>query len=146
MTLDLPHVTLYLALWGAIGPLAGILVGHYLTRSWQQQQWKMDRRKEEFRELLTSLSESIAAEMRIDRHKEVPTSKNMKVLEELQSQCFRVIHDRIFIAADVARLNISERWIDAFAKHKEASGSIGAFVEVYVDITQDIVKVATTQS
>jgi len=47
-----------LIVWGAIGPFVGILVGHVLTRSWQQKQWMLDRRKEEWRELLTTLARS----------------------------------------------------------------------------------------
>jgi hypothetical protein len=45
-----------LIVWGAIGPLVGIFVGHVLIRSWQQKQWMLDRRKEEWRELLTTLT------------------------------------------------------------------------------------------
>jgi hypothetical protein len=33
MHLEMSRVTLYLALWGAIGPLVGIIAGHYLMRS-----------------------------------------------------------------------------------------------------------------
>jgi hypothetical protein len=50
--------TLALVLWGVIAPLVGILVGHYLSRSWQRKQWIQDRRKEEWRELLTILTRS----------------------------------------------------------------------------------------
>lgn len=28
-----PHLTLFFAIWAAVGPLAGILIGHFLTRN-----------------------------------------------------------------------------------------------------------------
>jgi hypothetical protein len=49
-------VTVFLTIWAALGPLAGILVGHYLTRSWQRRQWIADNQKEEYRKLLSGLN------------------------------------------------------------------------------------------
>ena len=49
--------TLSLAVWAAIGPLAGILIGHYLTRSWQREQRIADDRKAEYRRLLAALNQ-----------------------------------------------------------------------------------------
>src|SRR4249920_2709756 len=48
-------LTLFFTIWAAAGPLVGILIGHYLTRSWQRTQWIADNQKEEYRRLLTAL-------------------------------------------------------------------------------------------
>jgi hypothetical protein len=49
-------VTVFLTIWAAVGPLLGIVVGHYLTRSWQRRQWLADNRKDEYRKLLAGLN------------------------------------------------------------------------------------------
>ena len=53
MSLDQGSVTLIAAGFG----VSGVLLGHYLTRSWQREQWRLDRRREEYRELITALSD-----------------------------------------------------------------------------------------
>jgi len=49
-------VTIFLTLWAAVGPLVGILIGHYLVRSWQKRQWLADNQKEEYRKVLAGLN------------------------------------------------------------------------------------------
>jgi len=49
-------VTVFLTVWAAVGPLLGIVVGHYLTSSWQRRQWLADNRKDEYRKLLAGLN------------------------------------------------------------------------------------------
>jgi hypothetical protein len=41
--------------------IIGLLLGHFLTRSWQLQQWKLENRKAEYRELLSKLSAGLTA-------------------------------------------------------------------------------------
>lgn len=48
--------TLTLTIWAALGPLVGILIGHYLVRSWQRRQWIADNQKEEYRKVLAGLN------------------------------------------------------------------------------------------
>lgn len=43
-----PGLSHALIVSSAIGPLAGILLRHVLTRSWQQKRWMLDRRNEEW--------------------------------------------------------------------------------------------------
>jgi hypothetical protein len=49
-------VTVFLTMWASVGPIVGILAGHYLTRSWQRRQWLADNRKDEYRKLLAGLN------------------------------------------------------------------------------------------
>jgi hypothetical protein len=49
-------VTLVLTIWASVGPLVGILIGHYLGKSWQRRQWIADNQKEEYRRLLRALN------------------------------------------------------------------------------------------
>jgi hypothetical protein len=50
-------VTVFIAIWAVVWPLVGILLGHYLTRSWQRRQWIADNQKEEYRRLLVALND-----------------------------------------------------------------------------------------
>jgi hypothetical protein len=43
----------------AIGPLAGVVIGAWLSRSWQKKQWALDSKKTEYRELISTLSQSV---------------------------------------------------------------------------------------
>jgi hypothetical protein len=48
-------VTLALTIWAAIGPMAGLLTGHLLSRSSQRKHWIADCKKQEYGELLRAL-------------------------------------------------------------------------------------------
>jgi hypothetical protein len=63
--MDQQTVTLIVAGLGIGGTLGGIVVGHVLTRSWQEEQWLLNNRKEEFRELMTALARSFSTIERI---------------------------------------------------------------------------------
>jgi hypothetical protein len=133
-------LTIGLGIWAAIGPLAGILVGHFLSRSWQQEQWLMDRRKEEWRELLTALAESLRVSLKIYPAR-APSGQEERDIVEAQSNSFRVIRDRIFIALDVQRLNIENRWSAAIQHHSQTMDAkkLGA---AYKDLRAEIVATA----
>jgi hypothetical protein len=53
--MDTQIATLIVAGLGIAGTLGGILVGHLLTRSWQQRQWLLDNRRQEYREVLNAV-------------------------------------------------------------------------------------------
>jgi len=47
------------AVWASVGPLVGVLVGALLARSWDRRKWINENRKQEYRELLTTLTSVI---------------------------------------------------------------------------------------
>jgi hypothetical protein len=132
-----------LVIWGAIGPLAGIVVGHFLTRSWQLRQWILDRRNEEWRELLTALATSLRESLKIYPAHAL-TSEEQREITEAHADCFRVIRDRLFIAKDVKALQLENRWSEAVRHHSQTldARKLG---KVYDDIRLEILKVATTR-
>jgi hypothetical protein len=127
--------------WSAIGPLVGILVGHVLTRSWQQKQWILDRRNEEWRELLTALSDSLRVSLKIFPARALDPEEQREIVSA-QAECFRVIRDRIFIAADVKALDFENRWSAAVQHHSQTldAPKLGKAYDV---IRLEIVKLAT---
>ena len=48
--------TIILGIWGALAPLIGIFIGHWLTKRWQREQWIADNQKEEYRRVLAGLN------------------------------------------------------------------------------------------
>jgi len=47
--------TVLIAIWAAIGPLVGIVIGHLLVRSWERRRWLADNTKEEYRRVLSAV-------------------------------------------------------------------------------------------
>jgi hypothetical protein len=131
-----------LIVWGAIGPLVGILVGHVLTRSWQQKQWMLDRRKEEWRELLTTLTASFVTICKLTGPMRALDGNDMRELDEAQTVAQTTIRDRIFIAKEVKELKICETWMAA-ARAFEKDMIYMPFAEQYAVINAKIVDAAT---
>lgn len=109
-------VTLIVAALGICGTLGGIVVGHLLTRSWQQKQWMLDRRREEFRELLSVLVESFA-KYGDPQYLFGPSSREAMIEQsQASARCYCVLTDRIFIAEDVKKMDLLKQWSDAIAE------------------------------
>lgn len=134
--------TFALVLWGVIAPLVGILVGHYLSRSWQQMQWMQDRRKEEWRELLSVLTHSFVTISKYSGPMMVLDGDDMRVVEEAQTVAQTTIRDRIFIAKEVKELGIYEAWVKAERTFEKDRVYIG-FAEQYAVLNAKIVDAAT---
>jgi len=134
--------TIALGIWGAIGPLLGILLGQFLTRSWQQQQWLLDQRKEEWRELLTTLTASFATICKLTGPMMVLGPDDMRELDEAQTVAQTTIRDRIFIAKEVKELEIYKLWSTA-ARQFERDMTYIPFAEQYALINAKIVGAAT---
>jgi hypothetical protein len=137
-------LTIALGVWAAVGPLIGIYLGHFLSRSWQQKQWLLDRRKEEWRELLTALAESLRVSLKFYPARAL-SGEEERVIVEAQSQSFRTIRDRIYIAADVKELNIENRWSAAVQHHSQTMDAkkLGA---TYDALRNEIIAIATKSS
>jgi hypothetical protein len=56
--------TLIVSSVGIGGALVGIVIGHFPTRSSQHEQWRRDNRKQEYRELLSCLSDTYLHKVR----------------------------------------------------------------------------------
>jgi hypothetical protein len=130
-----------LGIWAAVGPLAGVALGHFLTRSWQHKQWLLDQRKEEWRELLTALAESLRASLKIYPARSLSGDEEREIVNA-QADSFRVIRDRIYIAIDVKELDLENRWSAAVQHHSQTLDA-RALGRAYDAIRLEIVKRAT---
>jgi len=99
--------------------LFGVLIGVWLTRSWQRKQWVLESKKAEYRELISILSESYHC---IVKNWPIPLAPFGEVIgsisdapqrkEVLEAGVAgqRVIEDRIFIERQMRVENIREQW------------------------------------
>jgi hypothetical protein len=131
--------------WGVIGPLVGVVIGAWLSRSWQRKQWVLDSKKAEYRELLSTLSQSIHSIM---SNWEFP-AEVVKVDEQIKEQRQRhdayfagekVLKDRIFIDKKVHDAGIFQRWEKLEIGPGEAI--LKKFWAAWTDIHDTLVKMA----
>src|ERR1700733_1978487 len=105
--------TLIVSAVGISGALAGIVIGHFLTRSSQHKQWLRDNRKEEFRELISAMSTSMVELTLYLSSQKIPPLEPMTAYLDSEKQVLRIIGDRIFISHDIMKLNVFERYTNA---------------------------------
>lgn len=101
----------------------------------------LDRHNEEWRELLTALSDSLRASLKIYPMRALDPDEQREIVNA-NAECFRVIRDRIFIAGDVKALDIENRWSAAVQHHSQTldAPKLG---RAYDTIRLEIVKLAT---
>jgi hypothetical protein len=110
----------------ALIALAGVALGSVLTfitnyilqrsnRSWQREQWLLDKRTEEYRELLSTLAANVErmARYSIDFGMSFPDKKEEQkrvVFDRAASIGKAVIQDRLFVAHLMREHEILDRW------------------------------------
>jgi hypothetical protein len=105
-------LTLALLLWGVIAPLVGILVGHYLSRSGQREQWFRDKRYEDYQAVLSAIVAAYTAIVRVDMASltSLIAPEMFQEVEVIKADSFRVLRDRIFIAKELNYGGILVEW------------------------------------
>jgi hypothetical protein len=137
-------VTLVVAVAGIFGTLGSGIVAQRMARKSARQQWLIDSRKEEFRELITTLTQSfltISARLRPMVPIDGPEQRE---LETARWNSFRVIHDRLYIKADVKRLDILGLWTPALLLH-ERHLNVEEFANRFEKMSNSIVEAAVKE-
>jgi len=112
-------VTVFLTIWAPVGPLIGIMLGAYLSRSQQRRQWVADNEVKEWRELLTTLTTSFTAIIQTDEKlPKAPGEEIERLKRWLQARTLagEVLTNRIFIAHAVSSFEIFDKWKTALAR------------------------------
>ena len=138
-------VTVVVAGLGIVGTLFGSVVGHFLSRSSQREQWMRDRMHEEFQELLRALAASMHAEVEAMYQSEL-TPEERKGKTRKTADFFQIVQTRIFTFTDVKRLDLKREWLVAVNAHLTSSPhDLETFEKTYQELTQKLVDAATTQ-
>lgn len=129
---------------GISGTLAGIVIGHLLGRSWDRKKWLLDRRHEEFKELMTAIAAAFTTCGDPRHHLLQPTVEGNIEMNRASWNCLVTIQNRIYIAKYIKHLKLDHLWIDAFdalVKKKDLE-KYGSMVRKMMDA---IVKIAEEQ-
>lgn len=129
--------------WILVGLLIGVFVGAWLARSWDRKKWMNDNRKQEYRELLTALTNGATAVIERYSPKISPLTKDeMEAATNRYMDAMKTIKDRIFIAEDMDRMAIFDRWAKAVKTAQDAR-DIKKFESIFETIRKEIVSAAT---
>jgi hypothetical protein len=129
--------------WAVVGPLVGVLVGAWLSRSWDKQKWMNDNRKEECRELLTAVTDAATAVLDRDVGTDgVSLAAKMDRANKAYLTSLKVFQDRIFIADDIERTQLFDIWPIAVNRYNSTRNRHD-FDNSFEHIKKKIVQIAT---
>lgn len=129
-------------IWGYIGPLVGLYAGNYLTKSSQRKQWLLDRRREEFREVVSAMTH---ATVELQAYMASKTSSTPQPFTEWLGafkDAGKILADRIFIANDLNEADIPTRYMDAAAKLMESGDPESEETHSIEAIIREVVEMA----
>ena len=132
-------------LWPLITLLIGVFAGGYITNRNQRKFWVLDNKRAEYRKLLTTLSECASQVVRVyGRMQQVEMAKSdHALLAKAATKSANVIYNRLFIAREVQRLNVMERWqntVDALRNGRNVQGFTNGLDSLMNDIRQAALK------
>ncbi len=137
----LESAAVFHSIWVEVGPLVGVvlgvLLGAYLTMRAQRQHWILDSKKEEYRELLSTLSQSMNAILDLHTPMIAHGPEEQRAEHDSQLKALAVIGDRLFISDEVKKIDVLNRWCKA-VREIETGGHSGAFARTVKGILADI--------
>lgn len=132
-------------IWAVVGPLVGVMLGTYLTLRIQKQRWVLDNKKEEYRELLSALTESFHTILGLAPMSARSTEEQRESLQA-HWKAMTVINDRIFITDEIRKLDVMNRWKTAFHEFEtgwpERPDYANTFAKAFGKLASDILKAA----
>jgi hypothetical protein len=116
-------LTIILGIWGALAPLTGIFIGHWLTKCWQREQWIADNQKEEYRRVLAGLNRlnMVLAQQHLDRN--VDEQEIKQATEEITI----ALNTSLFITDFLEESKVADDVLKALRKR----GQGGSFEDYY---------------
>jgi hypothetical protein len=127
-----------LTVWAAVGPLVGVLLGGYLAMRVQKRHWVLDNQKEEYRELLSTLTESFNVILDFHTPMVAHGSEEQRAAHAAHLRALAVIGDRLFISEEVKKIDLLNRW-RAAVHEIETGGHSPAFARSVGEVLTEIV-------
>jgi adenosyl cobinamide kinase/adenosyl cobinamide phosphate guanylyltransferase len=126
--------------WASVGPLVGVIIGAMLTRAWDRRKWINENRKQEYRELLMTLTSACTA--LIDNAQTLVQSSAEQIsARDAYFNSLQVLQDRIFIANEIGKMNLFDRW-GAAMKDLQETKDFRKFEDSFEVMKNEIVKEA----
>lgn len=94
----------------SVGSFVGGLITQLFSSRQQHQEWLKDNKKEEWRELISTLSQSFQYLKNNTGYGVVKNPEQQKGAVEADAEARRAIESRIFVAQQIQRENLLERW------------------------------------
>jgi hypothetical protein len=140
-------VTLIVAGLGIAGTLTSGPITQYFARHSQRDQWELDKRSEEFRELLDALTVAYLDACEIRRLARIGIARDVEDDGEIEPTviemtAYRLLRNRIFTAIDLEAEDVAGRWDTALINFKR-SGQIETFAARFSSISATIVWLST---
>src|SRR5664279_1675153 len=100
-----------LGVWSVAGPLVGTAFGAYLSRASVRKHWLEDNKKQEYRELLSTLLRAYnAAQLTYSNGASHWDRSLLQSYTDAIYEAGIVLEDWIFIGKEVAQLDLKQRW------------------------------------
>lgn len=96
------------SLWSAVGPLFGVYIGAQLAAQTHRAQWIADKKLEEYRELVTTLTQSMSTLVGLSGKVLDPDMQRSSA--NAYTAVLEVNRSRIFIANEIKPMLIPQRW------------------------------------
>lgn len=140
------NVTLIVAALGIVGTLGGIIVGHFLTRSWQREQWLLDCRKQEFKEVASAMSHFTIEHLSYVTSQGTALAQPKQAYVDSMKAVSCVLADRIFIASDLESAKIPSRFLQIMEKFIEAGEEFDDPADEMSALLKEVVELAKKES
>jgi hypothetical protein len=136
-------ITLIVAVVGVAGTLAGVFAGQWMTMWSQRKQWLRDQRRTEFREVMTALTAAVIELQYFYAAGAEPASPQAARSGVLTKKALCTIANRVFIAAEMKRLDIGIKYLKAMKDLRESRQELGTFGDQMDEVIDSIVAAAT---
>ena len=133
----------FLTIWSSVGPLVGVFLGAYLSQRWQQKQWLLNNKKQEYRELLDALSGAffhLMTKVPLDPRTGIPLERHHP--SDAEKNAYRVMRDRIFIAPEIDQEQVAQEWEKAAAAFDGQHIDTNELIQKYEAVHKTIVRLA----
>lgn len=128
------------ALWWSpiVAGFIGAFGTHLLTESRERKRLVLDYKKQEYRELLSALSDGWMATGRLP----FVESKEKEILMHMQTRSFQLFMDRIFITYDLDLKGLRNKWLAVTNKYRMPNSPRDELGRDYEEIRDEIVAAA----
>jgi len=123
--------------WTALGPLVGVCIGAWLTSRHLKTSRIADSKKDEYRELLSTLTRTLKTIANFHGPMSVHSGKEEQEYYEAKDEALIAIDTRLFIRKEMNKIELRQRWQNA-AQELHQSGHSLAFVITVRKITEEI--------